>query len=139
MSVEVNIRYEGDLHCRSVHGPSGVELITDAPVDNGGRGDAFSPTDLVATALGSCMLTIMGLCAKNNNIDIEGTTVRVVKDMVADPVRRIGSLKVLFTLPEGRRLSETERRQLQNAADTCPVKKSLHPDVRISVEFEFPE
>ncbi len=139
MSVVVNIRYEGDLHCRAIHGPSGMGLTTDAPVDNGGRGDAFSPTDLVATALGACMLTLMGLFAKNNNLDIEGTTVRVVKDMVADPVRRIGSLAVTITLPGGCRLSRAEKQKLQNAADTCPVKKSLHPDVRISVEFEYPE
>lgn len=139
MPVEVNIRYEGDLHCRAVHGPSGMELITDAPVDNGGRGGAFSPTDLVATALGSCMLTIMGLFAKNNNLDIEGTNVRVVKDMVADPVRRIGSLAVTVTVPGGIKLSDAEKQKLQKAADTCPVKKSLHPDVQISVAFEFPE
>lgn len=139
MSVEVNIQYEGDLHCRAVHGPSGMKLITDAPLDNGGRGEAFSPTDLVGTALGTCMLTIMGLFAKNNNMDIEGTKVRVVKDMVADPVRRIGSLAVTFTLPEGCRLSDSDKQKLQNAAETCPVKKSLHPDTKISVKFEFPE
>jgi putative redox protein len=138
MSVEINILYEGDLHCRAVHGPSGTELATDAPADNGGRAEAFSPTDLVATALGTCMVTIMGIHARNHNLNIDGTRIRVLKDMIADPVRRIGALTLTITLPEGCLLSDADRQKLRNAADTCPVRKSLHPDVKISVEFEFP-
>ncbi len=139
VSVDIHIQYEGDLHCRAVHGPSGMTLTTDAPVDNGGRGEAFSPTDLVATALGTCMVTIMGIFAKTNNINLDGTQVHVIKDMVADPVRRIGSLTVTVTLPEGCILSDADMQKLKNAANTCPVKQSLHPGMEILLNFIFPQ
>jgi len=137
MSVEIDISYQGDLHCQAVHGPSRSTLITDAPVDNGGRGDAFSPTDLVATALGTCMLTVMGLVAKRAGLDISGTRARVAKEMAAAPVRRIGQLKATITVPHASRLSEADRAKLQRAADACPVKQSLHPDVNIATEFVY--
>src|SRR5512146_333687 len=92
--VQVDVSYEGSLRCVARHGPSGATLTTDAPVDNMGRGAAFSPTDLVATALGTCMLTIMGIVAQRHNIDISGATVSVTKEMAALPVRRIGRLTV---------------------------------------------
>jgi putative redox protein len=139
MPVEIDIEYQGDLHCAAKHVPSGNALVTDAPKDNGGRGEAFSPTDLVATALGTCMVTIMGLVAKRDGLDLKGTRIRVLKDMVADPVRRIGTLTVTVTLPKGRAFSSTDRRKLDAAAKTCPVKQSLHPDVNVKVEFVYPE
>lgn len=139
MSVEIDITYTGELHCEAVHGPSGNRLITDAPVDNGGRGAAFSPTDLVATALGTCLLTIMGKVAERHGWDLRGTRVHVVKDMAAQPLRRIGSLRVTITLPPGRHWSADERARLENAAHTCPVAKSLHPDVQQHLEFVYPE
>jgi len=137
MGVEISIAYEGELRCRCEHGPSGVALNTDAPVDNQGRGESFSPTDLVATALGSCMLTIMGIVARRHGYPIEGTKVRVVKEMIQEPVRRIGKLSAEFHVKNGASLSEKDRKILEQAADTCPVRKSLHPDVAIPVIFHW--
>ncbi|MDX9754486.1 MAG: OsmC family protein [bacterium] len=137
MSVQIDIVYEGQLHCHATHAPSGNTLITDAPVDNGGRGVSFSPTDLVATALGSCMVTIMGLAAEQEQIDLSGTKIQVHKDMVADPKRRIGSLKTTVTIPGGSKLTPKQKTKLENAAATCPVKQSLHPDIAIPVEFIY--
>jgi putative redox protein len=139
MAVEINITYEGGLHCAAIHGPSGQTLSTDAPVDNGGKGAAFSPTDLVATALGTCMATVMGLVAQRNNLDIEGLRVQVIKEMTADPVRRIGSLKTRLVFPQGKLLSATDRAKLEAAARACPVKQSLHPDVKAPIEFIYPD
>jgi putative redox protein len=138
VAVEMDIRYEGELRCSATHGPSRDTLTTDAPVDNGGKGAAFSPTDLVATALGTCMVTIMGLVAERGGLDLNGTRVRVVKDMASDPVRRIGALAVTVTLPPGRKFSAADREKLERAARTCPVKQSLHPDVNVRVEFVYP-
>jgi putative redox protein len=131
--VEIRARYEGDLHCVATHGPSGAELATDAPVDNHGRGESFSPTDLVATALGTCMLTTMGIVAQRHGWKLDGSSARVVKGMVTDPIRRIGSLTVELLLPGT--LDERARTTLERTALTCPVHKSLHPDVSIPVRF----
>ena len=133
--VEIDIVYEGDLRCRAIHGPSGSGIATDAPVDNQGRGEAFSPTDLLATALGTCMMTTMGIFARRKGIDLAGSRVRVVKEMVADPLRRVGRVGVVLDLPG--RLAPAERQALENAAHTCPVHKSLHPDVSIDVVFRY--
>ncbi|NBS79801.1 OsmC family peroxiredoxin, partial [bacterium] len=91
--VKISVRYEGQLHCQAVHGPSGTKLATDAPVDNEGRGESFSPTDLVATALAACMATIMGIAAKRHSITLEGMTIETSKEMSTDTPRRIVSLK----------------------------------------------
>ena len=138
MAVEINLTYEGGLHCKAIHGPSKNTLTTDAPVDNGGKGAAFSPTDLVATALGTCMATVMGLVAQRNKLDIDGLQVQVIKEMTADPVRRIGSLKTRLVFPPGKPLSTTDRAKLEAAARACPVKQSLHPDVKTPLEFVYP-
>jgi putative redox protein len=139
MSVETNIVYEGGLRCAAEHGPSGQIVATDAPVDNGGRGAAFSPTDLMGVALGTCMVTIMGIYAKKAGLDIDGTRVHVVKDMTAVPVRRIGKITVVVTLPAGRSFSPEQREELERAAALCPVKQSLHPDVQVAMEFVYPD
>lgn len=138
MAVEIDIIYEGDLICRATHGPSGDTLRTDAPVDNGGKGSAFSPTDLCAAALGTCLVTIMGLVAKQHNWDLSGTRVQVTKDMASTPVRRIGALTATITLPPGSSFAESERAMLQRAAETCPVAQSLHPDVNVLTKFVYP-
>lgn len=138
MGVEIDVLYQGELRCQATHGPSRNTVITDAPLDNGGKGAAFSPTDLVATALGACMVTIMGLVANRDGLDLNGTSVHVIKDMVADPVRRIGQLTVKITLPSGRAFDDSVRAKLERAAMTCPVKQSLHPDVTVQVEFVYP-
>ena len=135
MAVEIRVTYSGDLHCKAVHGPSSQMLTTDAPVDNGGRGEFFSPTDLIATALGSCILTVMGLVAQRGGIDLAGTEVRVTKEMTASPVRRIGSLVARVTFPSSLDLSGEMREKLKRAAELCPVKASLHPDVALVLEF----
>ena len=138
MAVEINITYEGGLHCAATHGPSRQTLATDAPVDNGGKGAAFSPTDLVATAFGTCMATIMGLVAQRNNLNLDGLQIQVLKEMTADPVRRIGSLKTRLMFPRGATLSAADRAKLEAAARACPVAQSLHPDVKTPVEFIYP-
>ena len=137
MPVEIKITYQGGLHCAAAHGPSCQTLTTDAPVDNGGQGASFSPTDLVATALGTCMATIMGLVAHRNQLDLDGLEVQVLKDMTADPVRRIGSLTTRLIFPPGKPLSADMRARLEAAAKACPVKQSLHPDVQTPVEFVY--
>jgi len=118
-----------------VHGPSGCELVTDAPTDNQGRGESFSPTDLVATALGTCMLTIVAIVAERHGWSIEGARARVEKEMVADPVRRIGRLGVVITVPG--EFSGKEQELLEKAALACPVHKSLPVEMDIPVRFEF--
>ncbi len=133
--VEITMIYEGSLRCSAVHGPSGDKLLTDAPKDNMGKGEAFSPTDLVATALGTCMLTTMGIVAQRNAIDMGRATAKVTKEMITTPVRRIGRLNVTIKVPAT--LSEEDQTRLKNAAFSCPVKKSLHADVEIPVTFTF--
>ena len=131
--VNIQIEYQGDLHCKATHGPSGTELNTDAPKDNQGRGESFSPTDLVATALGACMLTILGIAARTLNIDISGATAAVEKEMTVAPPRRIGQLTVKIQIPHAP--SPADREKLERAAHACPVHKSLHPDVQTHIEF----
>ncbi len=116
------------------HGPSGIHIQTDAPVDNGGKGASFSPTDLMAGALGACMLTIVGLVAKRHGLDVTGAKANVVKEMVNDP-RRIGKLSVVIKLPAA--LSPTDRQLLEKAALTCPVHKSLLPEIETPIIFQY--
>ncbi len=135
--VEIDIRYDGDLHTTAVHGPSHTELATDAPKDNQGRGESFSPTDLVATALGTCIATTMGIVARRDGISIDGTQVRVGKHMVSDPRRRIGKLEVSLSMPAG--LSPEQRTLLEHTARTCPVAESLSPAIELPMAFHYPE
>lgn len=133
--VQIDLRYEGSLRCTATHGPSRTTLSTDAPVDNQGRGMSFSPTDLVATALGSCILTTMAIVAERHGWDLEGASARVEKRMVADPVRRIGELAVHLRLPGA--FDERARTTLERTALTCPVHKSLGSSVSIPIVFEW--
>lgn len=139
MAVKIDVTYEGDLHCRAVHGPSGQTLRTDAPLDNGGNGETFSPTDLLATALGACLATVMGLLARRLGVDITGMQVSVVKEMTADPVRRVGRLGATITFPVGCTLTLADRARFEHTASTCPVKQSLHPDTIVDLRFVHPE
>jgi len=131
--VEIGIGYQGQLRCAATHGPSGSTIDTDAPKDNMGKGEAFSPTDLVATALGTCMMTTMGIVAQRHNINLEGAIAKVGKEMATAPIRRIARLTVEISVPA--ELSDEDRQRLRNAALTCPVHKSLHPDVQIPLTF----
>jgi len=133
--VSIQLEYEGDLHCKAVHGPSGTVLSTDAPKDNQGRGESFSPTDLVATALGSCILTILGIQARTLEIDLSGATATVEKEMTSTPPRMIQRLSVKIRVP--RAVSPENRQKLERAAHTCPVHKSLHPDVEKPIDFTW--
>jgi putative redox protein len=133
--VEIKAVYEGQLHCTATHGPSGMTLTTDAPKDNMGKGESFSPTDLVATALATCVVTTMGIVAQRHNLDLNGTMVRVEKHMITTGIRRIGRLPVEVKVP--RTFSDEDRQRLENAAHTCPVHKSLHPDVDSPITFTW--
>jgi putative redox protein len=128
-----SIIYTGELRTVATHLQSGVEIITDAPTDNQGKGEAFSPTDLLATSLGCCMLTIMGINARTNSMNIDGTKVEITKIMAANP-RRVSEIGVIITLPNNS-YSEKERKMLEIAALNCPVAKSLHPDIKQDVKF----
>jgi putative redox protein len=128
--------YEGDLRTVALHNASGTRIETDAPIDNQGKGERFSPSDLVATALGSCMLTIMGMKARDLDINLKGTRIEIQKIMKADP-RRISGISLTFHLPADLQLSEKNKTILQRAADTCPVMYSIHPDIDVQVHFNW--
>ena len=128
------IIYLGDLRTESTHLQSGEKIITDAPVDNNGKGEAFSPTDLLATSLGNCMLTIMGMRANDHGIDIDGTTCSIKKVMAANP-RRVSEIHAELKLSGT--YSDEEKKILENAALTCPVFFSLHPDIVKNISFSY--
>ncbi len=131
--VNVSIRYEGDLHCSATHGPSQAAIATDAPADNQGKGEAFSPTDLVATALGTCMTTIMGMRAKEEGLDLRGMTVSVQKEMSKDAPRRIVALPSEVHIPLPAHCPQ--RDMLEQAALNCPVHKSLPAEINRPTKF----
>ena len=133
--VAITMVYSGELRCEATHGPSGSVLHTDAPKDNHGRGEAFSPTDLMATALGTCILTTMAIVARTLDVTMEGATATVEKVMAANP-RRIGALPVTITMPTG--IDPAARERLEQAARHCPVHQSLHPDIERVMTFIWP-
>ena len=137
MSTTIRIEPAGDFHCRAEHGPSGADLTTDLPADNGGNGDRFSPTDLVATGLGTCMMTIMMKAAVRLEVDLSDLRIEVEKEMAAEPARRIGALRTVIEMP--RSLTTKQRTVLERAALTCPVHKTLGDTVELPVEFRYPE
>jgi uncharacterized OsmC-like protein len=131
--VNVSITYTGDLHCDATHGPSGSTIATDAPTDNKGKGESFSPTDLVATALGTCMSTILAMAAQEHGLDVKGMTVKVAKEMSKDAPRRIIGLpsEIHIPLPA----STPQRALLETAALNCPVHKSLPTEIERPTRF----
>jgi putative redox protein len=133
--VRIEARYPGHLHCEARHAPSGVFLHTDAPVDNQGRGESFSPTDLVATALGSCLLTTMAIVAQREGIAIEGSTVTVDKEMTTQGPRRISRL--IVHLQMAIRRSADPKGLIAAVAQACPVSRSLHPDVDVVMQVDW--
>ena len=137
MSIEIQVEYLGKTSCRAVHGPSGQDLRTTAPKDNGGDGSTFSPTDLFATSLGTCVLTIMAMAAERRGIDLTGATVTVEKHMTTEPPRRIAQLPVHVRLPI--RVNPNDLRLLEAAAHGCPVHRSIHPDIESPIVFEMPD
>lgn len=135
MSLIAKTKYLGELRTESVHIKSGNIIITDAPTDNKGKGEAFSPTDLLATSLASCMLTIMGISANNNKLNIDGTNCEITKIMATNP-RRISEIIVSFNFPKNN-FDEAQKLILQEAANSCPVAFSLHSDLKKTVIFNF--
>ena len=135
MSHKIESSYLGELRVSSTHLASNTEIITDAPVDNNGKGESFSPTDLVATALGTCMITVMGIYAEKNRILIPNVYSRTNKVMSSSP-RKISKLKIEIIF-EGNQLSDVEKQSLKDVALNCPVAKSLHPDLLQEIEFNF--
>lgn len=133
--VEIKLAYEGDLHCSAIHLPSGSTIATDAPLDNNGRGEAFSPTDLLATALGSCMATVIGIVAKRKEIAVEGMTVTVRKFMSADLPRRVARLELDMVMPLPG--THPDRKLLENAATACPVHHSIHPEIDLVLNWQW--
>ena len=131
--VPISVRYEGGLRCAASHGPSSQSLVTDAPVDNHGRGESFSPTDLVATALATCMATVIGIKAQQKGLDVTGMTVTVEKHMSQDSPRRIERLPLIITLPLP--ADHPDRRLLEATALGCPVHHSVHPEIDKPVTF----
>lgn len=132
--VKMSAVYTGGLHCELVHGPSGSKIETDAPKDNQGRGERFSPTDLMGAALGSCILTTMAIVAERDGVSLKGARAEVGKEMVTDP-RRIGALRTRIVLPDT--ISAEHRIKLERAAQACPVKRSLEPSVDTAIEFSY--
>jgi uncharacterized OsmC-like protein len=137
MMETVRTKYISDLRTEATHVRSGVKLTTDAPVDNQGKGEFFSPTDLLATSLGSCMLTIMGIAARTHGFNIDGADVSITKIMGTDP-RRVVEIVVELTFPHNN-YSAKERKLLELSAKECPVANSLHPDLKQNIIFKFKE
>ena len=136
--VDIYVEYQGDLHCQAQHGPSAAVLVTDAPVDNHGLGGSFSPTDLVATGLGTCMLTLIGILAKKRGYQLEGTRVHVKKTMTVALPRRIAELAVEITLPPRATQSVADARaELERVADQCPVRLSLLDAIAVPTRFDW--
>lgn len=133
--VKMHAVYGGGLHCELTHEPSGSQIETDAPKDNMGKGERFSPTDLVGAALASCILTTMAIVAERDQISLVGAKATVAKEMVVTPTRRIGALEVQVTLPKT--VPVESREKLERAAYQCPVHKSLHPDVKAPIVFNY--
>jgi len=135
--VEINVTYNGGLKCEAVHKPSGKSIVTDAPADNHGKGEAFSPTDLLAASLGTCLLTVMGIAAEERGINMNNTTCRVEKHMSEDKPRRIVKLVAQIVFPEGIPLAK--RGLLEAVAINCPVTKSLKPEIEVDIKMHFPD
>jgi putative redox protein len=133
--VQIKTEYLGDLHCRVEHGPTGQEFITDAGKEMQGKGEFIAPTELVAAAIGSCIMTIMGIVANNNNIDIKGMTITVVKEMMTEPVRKIKKLSLDIVFPH--KLNDHDFQLMKNVIKTCPVTRSLNPDIEIVPVYSF--
>jgi uncharacterized OsmC-like protein len=135
--MTAKVVYTGDLRTIATHIQSGSQIETDAPTDNHGKGERFSPTDLVGAALATCILTTLGILGKPHNLDVEGAVCEVEKIMVSNP-RRIGELKISMSFPNGQVYTEKERKLIEHIAITCPVFESLHPECKKTMSFTWP-
>ncbi len=132
--MTASIVYTGNLRCRAEHIQSGSIMETDAPTDNRGKGEKFSPTDLTCASLATCMLTTMAIKANDMEVNLANAHADVTKHMLSDP-RRIGKIEVTVTLPSG--VNENDRRILEKTGDNCPVVKSLHPDIKLMIDYKW--
>lgn len=135
MAVKLTGRYKGNLRVSVLHGPSGTEVETDAPVDNHGKGERFSPTDLVVASLSACMLTIMGIVAERDQVDLSSVTFSAEKHMAENTPRRISKIVIEFDMPKS--LTDSQKKKLENAAKTCPVHYSLSADIEKVIKFNY--
>lgn len=135
--VPQSFQYLGELRTRATHSPSKVELVTDAPTDNQGRGESFSPTDLVVTALATCMVTTMGIVTQRDDLKLDGTKIYAEKHMSPEPPRRIVRVVIRIDFPPG--IPGNHRQKLETTARTCPVARSIHPDIAVDVSFMYPD
>jgi uncharacterized OsmC-like protein len=135
MAAKISGKYKGHLRVSLIHGPSGTEIETDAPLDNHGKGEKFSPTDLVAASLSACLLTIMGIVAERDNIDLSGMSFNTEKHMSTEAPRRISKIIIEVTMPKA--LTADQRKKLENAARTCPVQYSLSPELEKIITFNY--
>ncbi len=135
--VKITAVYQGDLHCLLTHGPSGSTLQTDAPKDNMGKGEAFSPTDLSAASLLTCVLTTMAIYAQKHHIELKGAQGEILKEMSTDTPRRISKLAIHIQMPKG--IKPEDRSTLERVGTHCPVHQTLRPDLQISTTFSYPD
>ena len=135
MNHSIENRYVGKLRTSSTHLKSGKNIITDAPTDNNGKGEAFAPTDLVSSALCSCMTTVMGICAEKGNFEMPNSTAKIRKIMSSDP-RKIFEIKIELNF-DNNNLTDTQKNKLMSVAENCPVAKSLNPDIKQTLKFNF--
>lgn len=133
--VAISVDYLGDLRCKSVHLPSGAIVETDAPLDNHGKGELFSPTDLLAAAVGTCIATIMGIYAQGKGLDLKGMSLKIEKEMTKTPPRMISTLKIEIFFPI--EIGELEKAKFERIVQTCPVSASLHPDIALNATFRW--
>lgn len=132
--MTASVVYEGNLRCRAIHTQSGSVIETDAPTDNRGKGERFSPTDMLCLALGTCAVTTMGIKAQDMEIDLAGTTIDIQKHMLSDP-RRVGKVDVMIRFPKTLNLSEKDRTILERVGNTCPVARSLSPELEMNLQY----
>tara|TARA_Y100001960_G_C14563091_1_gene771827 strand:+ start:508 stop:915 length:408 start_codon:yes stop_codon:yes gene_type:complete len=135
MNHSIENRYVGKLRTSSTHLKSGKNIITDAPTDNNGKGEAFAPTDLVSSALCSCMTTVMGICAEKGNFEMPNSTAKITKIMLSDP-RKIFEIKIELNF-DNNNLTDAQKNKLMSVAENCPVAKSLNPDIKQTLKFNF--
>lgn len=134
--MTASIIYTGNLRCECTHLQSGTVIETDAPIDNRGKGERFSPTDTVCVALATCIVTTMAIKANDMNLDLTGTAIDVTKHMIPDP-RRIGQIDIFLKIPLLAKVSDTDRSLLQKVGDNCPVARSLHPDLKQNIQYNW--
>ena len=134
--MTASIIYQGDLRCSATHSQSGTIIETDAPTDNRGKGEKFSPTDLLCVSLGTCIITTIAIKARDLNIDVKGTAIEVTKYMLSDP-RRVGQVDVNVKFLTGLSIDENDKMLLQKTGDNCPVTKSIHPDIKVNILYQW--